>query len=77
MAAYDKPDATDADRHIVRIARSWLRLMKSRHAVQGIVNRIMDELNAAEGEDYGCGWDDLKKKFFAWAIAEGWLEKNG
>ena len=75
IATYDRPDADAYDRHIVRIARTWLRIMKSKTAVQGIVNRVLEELYHENTADYGCGWDDLREKFTAWALAEDWLEK--
>ena len=75
IATYDRPDADASDRQIVRTARTWLRIMRSRHAVQGIVNRVVEELYDDNSPGNGCGWDDLREKFTAWAIAEDWLSK--
>ena len=73
IAAYDGPDADRYDKEIVRIARSWLSILASRHSVQRVVDRMLDELeNPPEGCE-GCGWDDLRKKFRAWAVAEDWI----
>ena len=51
--------------------------MQARQSVQGIVNRIMDEFENTPTEDYGCGWDELKKQFTAWAVTQEWLEPDG
>ena len=77
IATYDRPDAAADERHIVRIARTWLSIMRARQSVQGIVNRIMDEFAHTDPTEYGCGWDELKKHFTAWAIAHEWLEPDG
>lgn len=76
IATYDKPDAGEYEKHIVRIARTWRSLIRSRHSVQGIVNRVVDELQHSKGADYGSGWDELKEKFTAWAVAHEWLDQE-
>ena len=77
IAAYDRPGADAEDRDIVRIARTWMSIMRSRHSVQGIVDRIMDEFNAIPPDSRGCGWQDLQQKFTAWAIREEWIVERG
>ncbi len=77
IATYEHPGAQADEQHIVRIARTWLSIMRSRQSVQGIVNRIMDEFEHTNTTDYGCGWDELKKHFTAWAITSEWLEPDG
>jgi len=72
IAACDTPDAHPAERHVVRLARSWLAMLDAQQSVQGLVNRIMDEFAHTPAEGYGCMWDDLKAGFTAWAIAEDW-----
>jgi len=76
IAAYDIPNADIYERHVARIARTWLSIMKSKHAIQGIVNRIMDEFSVVTPEGYGCGWDELKKKFTEWAIENEWWNSD-
>lgn len=76
IATYDRPDALPDEAHIVRIARTWLSIMRARQSVQGIVNRIMDEFAHTDTTDYGCGWEELKKHFIAWAIAHEWLDRK-
>ena len=76
IAAYDKPDADVYEKHVVRISRTWLSIMKARHSVQGIVNRIMDEFSVAAPDEYGCGWDELRKKFTAWAVKNDWWQPD-
>jgi len=73
ISTYDRPEAGTYERHIVRLARTWLSIMRSRHSIQGIVDRIVDELGQPPPEDYGCGWHELREKFTAWAIREDWL----
>ncbi len=77
IATYDRPGAQADERHIVRIAKTWLSIMRAKQSVQGIVNRIMDEFEHTDAESYGCGWDELKKQFTAWAVAHEWLEPDG
>ena len=74
IATYERPDADAYEKHIVRIARTWLSIMKSKHSVQAIVNRLVLELHDPKPEGYGCGWDDLREKFTRWAIKEEWLD---
>ena len=77
IATYDTPDAGAYERHLVRLARTWLSIMKARHSVQGIVDRILDEFTIPPPDDYGAGWDELRKQFTEWAIAEEWCEPDG
>lgn len=74
IATYEHPDADAYEKHIVRIARTWLSIMRSKHSVQAIVNRLVLELYDPGHKEYGCGWDDLRKKFTRWSVAEGWLD---
>ena len=76
IARYDRPGGDDYERHVVRIARTWLSIMKARHSVQRIVDRIIDEFSD-DTPDYGCGWDELRQKFTAWAVEEEWLNGDG
>ncbi len=77
IATYDHASAYADELHIVRIAKTWLSIMRSRQSVQGIVNRIMDDFENTDTEGYGCGWDELKKHFTAWAVTHEWLEPDG
>jgi hypothetical protein len=77
LATYDVADAGRYERHVVRVARTWLSMLDARQSVQGLVNRLADEFSVEPPPDYGCGWADLKAKFTAWAIAEQWLNPDG
>ncbi len=77
IATYDHTKAQADEKHIVRIAKTWLSIMRSRQSVQGIVNRIMDEFENTDTTDYGCGWDELRKHFTTWAVTNEWLEPDG
>jgi hypothetical protein len=72
LAACDTPDAAPPERHVARLARTWLSMLGARQSVQGMVNRIMDEFAHTPPEGYGCCWDELKAAFTAWAVAEEW-----
>jgi len=76
IAAYDRPDADAYEKRIASIARTWLSIMRARHSVQGVVDRLMDDFTQPTPPDYGPGWDDLKNKFTAWATANGWVKKK-
>ncbi|MCK5851198.1 MAG: hypothetical protein KAH23_09810 [Kiritimatiellae bacterium] len=73
IAAYDKPNSDKYDRHIVKIAKTWRSIMRSRQSVQKIVDGIMEDFDDPKPDDYGCGWDELKEKFTAWAVAAEWV----
>ncbi len=75
IATYDRPEADTYERHVVRVARRWLALMRSRQVRQGMVNSVLEELDTPQTADYGCGWDELRRKFRAWAAEEEWLER--
>jgi hypothetical protein len=77
IATYDRPDADAYERHIARLARSWLTLVRAGQARQGMVNRILDEIAQPPPPGYGCGWDEFKRMFTAWAQQDGWLEPDG
>jgi len=76
IATYDHPEADAYARHLVRIARTWHSIQNANYSVQGIVNRLADELRSDRGEDYGCGWDDLRLAFFNWAIEHQWMKPD-
>lgn len=66
LAMYDTPDAGVYERHVVRIARTWLRMQGARFPVKRIVDGIQAELAGPTPAGYGCGWDELKKQFGEW-----------
>jgi hypothetical protein len=76
IAAYDRPDAPEEDRTIVRIARTWLSILGARHSVQGIVDALIEALFDPERTDGGCGWDDLRRHVAHWAVAEQWIDPD-
>ena len=44
IAAYEHADAGVYEKHVVRLARRWLRTMNSRHTTQGVVNKLLEEM---------------------------------
>ncbi|MBM4143784.1 MAG: hypothetical protein FJ225_09380 [Lentisphaerae bacterium] len=74
IAAYDTPEAGAYEKHVVRVARSWLRIMRSDRPAKGIVDRIMQEFAEPRPADYGCGWDTLRERFTEWAVTEEWID---
>jgi len=74
LAACDRPDGDAYERHVVRLAHQWLRLMNSPTTTQGRVNTLMEALDGPRPDGYGCLWDDLREGVIHWARAEGWLE---
>ena len=77
IATYDRADADDYERHIARLARAWLQLVRTGQARQGMVNRVLDEIAQPAPPGYGCGWDEFKRMFTTWALRDGWLEPDG
>jgi hypothetical protein len=75
IAACDTPDAGPCEREVVRLARRWLAALASRHTTQGMVNRLLEEFDAADDADFGCAWDDLRRSVRQWALDEGWIER--
>ena len=76
IATYEHSDADTYERHVVRIARIWLSIIKSKHSVQVIVNHLVFELYDPKTKGYGCGWDALRKQFIHWAITEKWIDQK-
>ena|GEM_PF-1436532 len=74
IASYDRPDADEMERRLVRLARSWLRVIGARQPQQSMVTRIFQDLVLDPPEDANCGWDLLGRTFVDWALAEEWLE---
>lgn len=72
IAAYDTPDSGDYGRHIVRLARSWMRMLNADYSLQAMVDRIMAELEDEPPPHYGHAWYELRKKFTSWAVANEW-----
>lgn len=77
IALYEHPGADDYENHVVAIARTWRHILRADRGVQGLVNRLTDELNDPAPDHYGCGWQELREKFTSWAINEGWLNPDG
>lgn len=74
IAAYEHGEQTAYERNIVRIARTWLKLMGSKQPVHGIVERLYLELTEQDTPDNGCAWSDLRRKFGDWAVASEWMD---
>lgn len=70
IAAYDRPDAGPYERHVVQIARTWLRMQGARYPLRALVNRIMEEFSRPVPPEYGCGWAELRRQFTEWAVSE-------
>ena len=73
IAAHERPDPDAYDREVARLARKWLRIMTSTCTTQGVVNRLLEELDVPP-EGSGCSWADLRQAILDWATAEQWLE---
>ena len=73
IATYDTSDAGKYEREVVRLARRWLRIMRSRQTTQGVVNKLLEQLEEPP-EDCGIGWDVLRGYVIEWALAEEWLD---
>ncbi len=76
LAAYERPDGDDEDRRVARLARTWLSLLGARHAVQSLVDTVIEELFDPQGPAGGCGWEDLRRKFTQWAVATEWIDPD-
>ena len=75
LAAYADRDGDD-ERRIARIARTWLSLLIARQSVQRMVDDLIEEFYNSGDTGGGCGWDDLRRKFTQWAVAEEWLDPD-
>ena len=76
LAACDRPDADRYEKHIVRLARHWLRMIDSPRTTQISVDRLLDEFREDHEADYGMQWGRLRRDIVAWARKEGWLEEG-
>jgi hypothetical protein len=76
IAAYDVPGGGEYEREIVRLARKWRRIIKSPFTTQGVVNRLIEDINIPRPEGFGCGWDNLCQAITGWAAAGGWLDRQ-
>lgn len=74
IAVYDVPDGGKYEREIVRLARKWRRIIKSPLTTQGVVNRLIEDIDIPRPANFGCGWDNLRRAIIEWAVAGGWLE---
>lgn len=77
IAAYETPHAGEYERHLVRLARRWLRFLNSPEPTQGVVDSIVEELEGERPVEYGCGWDDFKARFTEWGLREEWIKPAG
>jgi hypothetical protein len=68
IAAYDRPDADAYEQRVAAIATQWLRLQRGRLGRQGVASRLVEELHRPDDAPGGAGWEDLRRKFTAWAI---------
>ena len=76
IAAYDRPDGDAYDRHVVRLARRWLKLLSSPQATQAVVDKLLQEFDGPVPEGYGCAWEDLNRSITNWAVAEEWIARD-
>ena len=74
LAGYDRPDGDAYEQHIARMAARWLRMLNSPYTTRKMVDTLLAELEVPAPRDYGCAWDDLRKRVFEWARASGWLD---
>lgn len=73
IATYEVADAGVYEREMVRLARRWLYVMRSRHTTQGMIDKLIEEFDLPP-DDCGAGWDVLRGHVIEWATAEDWLD---
>lgn len=74
IAAYDRPGADPYEEHVARMAARWLRMISSPYTTRKMVDTFLADLDVPQAADYGCGWDDLRRRALAWAQESGWLD---
>ena len=70
IATYEIPEPGRYEKHLVKIARAWLRILDAPHTMPGMIAKVQEELSQPPPSDYGCGWTEMKRKFDAWADAQ-------
>jgi len=76
IAAYERPDASEYEQRLVRLAHRWLRMMSSPFTTKNMIRNLLAELDSPPAE-CGCAWDDLKKHCLEWAREKGFNESSG
>jgi hypothetical protein len=74
IATYDRPEADDYEQHVVRMASRWLRMISSPFTTKKMVDTFLAEIEAPHPQNYGCGWDELHKRFLEWSKQSGWAD---
>jgi hypothetical protein len=74
IAAYERPGADAYEEHVASLAARWLRMISSPYTTKKMVDTFLGDLDAPAAANYGCGWDDLRKRFLAWAKETGWTD---
>jgi hypothetical protein len=74
IATYETDEMGEYERAVVRVARTWLSFLRSKHPVGGVVNRLREELQHDTPPDPGIAWDELRTTFTKWARSTGWIQ---
>ena len=74
LATYEHEEMDEYEAHVTRIARVWLKLIRSRENGQALVDDLLADFRDTDAEGYGMGWEELRRGFLAWAEAEEYLE---
>ena len=74
LAACDNVDAGDYEKHVVVLARRWLRMIGSPRTTQESVDRLLDAFIDPAPSHYGMYWERLEREILRWADGMGWLE---
>ena len=73
LATYDRPGCSPDERHIVRIATTWLQLLAAEVYAEGLVEEIIADFKEPVPQGYGSGWVELREAFTSWAQKEEYL----
>lgn len=73
LATYDRPGCSPDERHIVRIATTWLQLLAAEVYAEGLVEEIIADFREPVPQGYGSGWVELREAFTSWAQKEEYL----
>jgi hypothetical protein len=73
LATYDRPGCSPDERHIVRIATTWLQLLAAEVYAEGLVEEIIADFREPVPPGYGSGWLELRDAFTIWARKEEYL----
>ncbi len=76
LAACECSDAGEYEKHVVVLARRWLRMIGSPRTTQVSVDRLLDDFLDPAPSHYGMYWERLEREILRWAYHMGWLESG-